>query len=120
MTMRTYAITGGATGIGAELKRQLVAAGHRVISVDIKEGDVVADLSTCNANAVCFVHWLHKSVDPRWIRKRKRTPGCGARMSACEFACSKPRRSSRSKKNSPCYLVWQRRRPATISPDCSH
>jgi len=44
--MRTYAITGGATGIGAELKRQLVAAGHRVISVDIKEGDVVADLST--------------------------------------------------------------------------
>jgi NAD(P)-dependent dehydrogenase (short-subunit alcohol dehydrogenase family) len=44
--MRTYAITGGATGIGAELKRQLVAAGHRVISVDIKEGDVIADLST--------------------------------------------------------------------------
>jgi len=44
--MRTYAITGGATGIGAELKRQLLAAGHRVISVDIKEGDVVADLST--------------------------------------------------------------------------
>jgi NAD(P)-dependent dehydrogenase (short-subunit alcohol dehydrogenase family) len=45
-TMRTYAITGGASGIGAELKRQLVAAGHRVISIDIKEGDVVADLST--------------------------------------------------------------------------
>jgi NAD(P)-dependent dehydrogenase (short-subunit alcohol dehydrogenase family) len=44
--MRTYAITGGATGIGAELKRQLLAAGHRVISVDIKEGDVIADLST--------------------------------------------------------------------------
>lgn len=44
--MRTYAMTGGATGIGAELKRQLQAAGHRVISVDIKEGDIVADLST--------------------------------------------------------------------------
>jgi len=44
--MRTYAITGGATGIGAELKRQLLGAGHRVISVDIKEGDVIADLST--------------------------------------------------------------------------
>ena len=44
--MRTYAMTGGATGIGAELKRQLLAAGHRVISVDIKEGDVIADLST--------------------------------------------------------------------------
>jgi NAD(P)-dependent dehydrogenase (short-subunit alcohol dehydrogenase family) len=39
-------MTGGATGIGAELKRQLLAAGHKVISVDIKEGDILADLST--------------------------------------------------------------------------
>jgi NAD(P)-dependent dehydrogenase (short-subunit alcohol dehydrogenase family) len=44
--MRTYAMTGGATGIGAELRRQLSVAGHRVISVDIKEGDILADLST--------------------------------------------------------------------------
>jgi NAD(P)-dependent dehydrogenase (short-subunit alcohol dehydrogenase family) len=44
--MRTYAMTGGATGIGAELRRQLLAAGHKVISVDIKEGDIIADLST--------------------------------------------------------------------------
>ncbi|MEZ5503183.1 MAG: SDR family oxidoreductase [Halioglobus sp.] len=44
--MRTYAMTGGATGIGAELKRQLLAAGHTVISVDIKEADIVADLAT--------------------------------------------------------------------------
>ena len=44
--MGTYAITGGATGIGAELKRQLLAGGHSVISVDIKEGDIIADLST--------------------------------------------------------------------------
>jgi NAD(P)-dependent dehydrogenase (short-subunit alcohol dehydrogenase family) len=46
--MRTYAMTGGATGIGAELKRQLLAAGHKVISVDIKEGDVIVDLSTAD------------------------------------------------------------------------
>lgn len=44
--MRTIAMTGGATGIGAELKRQLKEAGDTVISVDIKEGDVIADLST--------------------------------------------------------------------------
>lgn len=44
--MRTYAMTGGATGIGAELKQQLRAGGHKVISVDIKEGDIIADLST--------------------------------------------------------------------------
>ena len=46
LTMRTFAITGGATGIGAELRRQLQAQGHKVISVDIKQGDIVADLST--------------------------------------------------------------------------
>ena len=44
--MGIYAMTGGATGIGAELKSQLLAAGHEVISVDIKEGDVIAGLST--------------------------------------------------------------------------
>ncbi len=44
--MGIYAMTGGATGIGAELKRQLLEQGHAVISVDIKEGDVIADLST--------------------------------------------------------------------------
>jgi NAD(P)-dependent dehydrogenase (short-subunit alcohol dehydrogenase family) len=39
-------MTGGATGIGAALKQQLQSAGHQVISVDIKEGDIIADLST--------------------------------------------------------------------------
>lgn len=43
--MGVYALTGGATGIGAELKRQLLDAGHEVITVDIKAGDIVADLS---------------------------------------------------------------------------
>lgn len=44
--MATYAMTGGATGIGAALKQQLIERGHEVISVDIKEGDIIADLST--------------------------------------------------------------------------
>lgn len=44
--MSFYAMTGGATGIGAALREQLVADGHQVISVDIKSGDVIADLST--------------------------------------------------------------------------
>lgn len=43
--MKVYAMTGGATGIGAALRQQLADAGHRVISVDIREGDIVADLS---------------------------------------------------------------------------
>ena len=44
--MAIYALTGGATGIGAALKEQLRERGDQVIVVDIKEGDVIADLST--------------------------------------------------------------------------
>ena len=44
--MGLFAMTGGATGIGAALKTQLITAGHEVISVDIKDGDIIADLST--------------------------------------------------------------------------
>ena len=44
--MGTYALTGGATGIGAALKEQLREQGHTVLVVDIREGDIVADLST--------------------------------------------------------------------------
>lgn len=44
--MAMFALTGGATGIGAELRRQLLGQGDQVISVDIKDGDIIADLST--------------------------------------------------------------------------
>jgi len=44
--MGTYALTGGATGIGAEIRRMLLEDGHALISVDIKQGDIIADLST--------------------------------------------------------------------------
>ncbi len=43
---KLYAITGGATGIGAALKEKLRKRGDTVIVVDIKDGDVIADLST--------------------------------------------------------------------------
>lgn len=44
--MGVYAVTGAASGMGAEITRQLREAGHRVIGVDVQGGDVVADLST--------------------------------------------------------------------------
>ncbi len=43
---KTYAMTGGATGIGAAIKTQLRDLGHTVIVVDIKNADIIADLST--------------------------------------------------------------------------
>lgn len=43
--MKTYALTGGASGIGAAIKQHLVKEGHRVISVDIMDADIESDLS---------------------------------------------------------------------------
>lgn len=43
--MATYALTGGATGIGAAIKVQLREAGHQVIVVDLADSDICADLS---------------------------------------------------------------------------
>jgi NAD(P)-dependent dehydrogenase (short-subunit alcohol dehydrogenase family) len=44
--MGTYAITGSASGMGREAAQRLRCDGHTVIGVDVKEADIVADLST--------------------------------------------------------------------------
>lgn len=44
--MGTYAVTGSASGMGRAVVEKLQADGHTVITVDIKDADVVADLST--------------------------------------------------------------------------
>jgi NAD(P)-dependent dehydrogenase (short-subunit alcohol dehydrogenase family) len=43
---RTYVITGSASGIGKATKELLEDQGHTVIGVDLKDADVIADLST--------------------------------------------------------------------------
>ena len=44
--MGTYAVTGSASGMGSATVGKLRDRGHTVISVDVKNADVVADLST--------------------------------------------------------------------------
>lgn len=44
--MGTYAVTGSASGMGRAVVERLHADGHTVIGVDVKQADVVADLST--------------------------------------------------------------------------
>ena len=44
--MGIYALTGGATGIGAAIKQQLIDQGHDLIVVDIKNADIIADLGS--------------------------------------------------------------------------
>lgn len=44
--MNTYAVTGASSGIGRQVAKLLRSDGHRVIGIDLRDGDVVADLSS--------------------------------------------------------------------------
>ena len=44
--MGTYCVTGTASGIGRATKQRLEADGHRVIGVDLRDAEVIADFST--------------------------------------------------------------------------
>jgi len=44
--MSTYVVSGSASGIGAAISGQLRERGHRVIGVDLRGADVIADLAT--------------------------------------------------------------------------
>lgn len=44
--MGTYAVTGGSSGIGAKTVQLLKQKGHDVLNVDLRGGDITADLST--------------------------------------------------------------------------
>ena len=52
---RTYVVTGTASGIGRATAERLQADGHTVIGVDIKDADIIADLSTDDGRAA-LVH----------------------------------------------------------------
>ena len=43
--MGVYAVTGSASGMGHQAAEKLAAAGHTVIGVDLRDADVIADLS---------------------------------------------------------------------------
>jgi len=48
---KTIVITGATTGIGAALRQNLQSGGARVINVDIRDADIVADLTTAAGRA---------------------------------------------------------------------
>lgn len=49
--MRTYVVSGAASGIGSATKERLERDGHRVIGVDLAKADIEADLSTAEGRA---------------------------------------------------------------------
>jgi NAD(P)-dependent dehydrogenase (short-subunit alcohol dehydrogenase family) len=61
--MKTYAMTGGATGIGAAIKQSLRDAGHQMIVVDIKDADIEADLSSTEGRSSAIASILTVAPD---------------------------------------------------------
>lgn len=49
--MGVIALTGSASGIGAAVRGRLSGAGHRVIGVDLRDADVIADLTQAAGRA---------------------------------------------------------------------
>lgn len=62
--MGTYAVTGSASGMGRAVADRLRDDGHRVIGVDLKEGEVVADLSSERGRQAA-VHGILAAADGR-------------------------------------------------------
>jgi NAD(P)-dependent dehydrogenase (short-subunit alcohol dehydrogenase family) len=62
--MKTYVVSGAASGIGASTTALLREQGHRVLTVDLHDADVVADLATeaGRADAVAGVQALTEVV----------------------------------------------------------
>ncbi|MFM7272799.1 MAG: SDR family oxidoreductase [Gammaproteobacteria bacterium] len=52
--MGVYAMTGGATGIGAAIRKRLSDAGHTVVVVDLKDADVIANLGMPEGRAAAI------------------------------------------------------------------
>jgi len=59
--MSTYVVTGSASGMGKASAERLRDAGHVVIGVDLKNADVVADLSTAEGRAKAITEVLARA-----------------------------------------------------------
>jgi len=63
--MKTFAVTGAASGIGAAVALKLRSLGHRVVTVDLHNCDITADLSTPEGRGIAVQGIV--SVAPRGL-----------------------------------------------------
>lgn len=63
--MSLYIMTGGATGIGAEIKQRLLQQGHELVVVDLKDADYNVDLGDEAARRACVeqIASNHANID---------------------------------------------------------
>jgi len=61
--MGIYALTGSGSGIGAALQQLLAADGHQLITVDIRNADIIADLTTPEGRQAALAAVLARAPD---------------------------------------------------------
>ena len=59
--MSKIVITGCASGIGREVTQKLLAAGHEIIGIDLRDADIIADLSTLEGRKKAISETLDKT-----------------------------------------------------------
>lgn len=59
--MTSYVVTGSASGMGKASAERLRAAGHTVIGIDLRDAEVIADLSTPEGRAAAVAEVLERS-----------------------------------------------------------
>src|SRR5438105_126873 len=62
--MRTTVVTGAASGIGAAVRARLEAAGERVLGVDLRDAEVIADLARPEGRAAAAAGIRLNAVAP--------------------------------------------------------
>jgi NAD(P)-dependent dehydrogenase (short-subunit alcohol dehydrogenase family) len=60
-SMGLFAITGAGSGIGAATRARLEKAGHTVVGIDLKNAEVIADLSTADGRSAAIKAVLDQS-----------------------------------------------------------
>ena len=59
--MSKIVITGCASGIGREVTQKLLAAGHDIIGIDLRDADIIADLSKLEGRKKAISETLEKT-----------------------------------------------------------
>jgi NAD(P)-dependent dehydrogenase (short-subunit alcohol dehydrogenase family) len=62
--MGVVAVTGSAGGIGGAIRRRIEGAGHRVIGVDVRDAEVIADLSNADGRTAACAAVVEQAAGP--------------------------------------------------------
>ena len=86
--MGIYAITGASSGIGAKTKELLIQQGHKVINIDLKDGDICVNLASQEGRQSAVDFWV--SAIRSWVLPclDRYSPKVFSRLSGPKATCT--------------------------------